>query len=66
MRDLTKREFRKKCSEYGFKPMGFLGYFDIGLGRLGGVSVHDSLTGSYRSQLAYLISKKAEYEREKH
>ena len=43
-----------------------LGYFDIGLGRLGGVSVHDSLTGSYRSQLAYLISKKAEYEREKH
>jgi|CXWL01.1.fsa_nt_gi hypothetical protein len=64
MRDLTKREFRKKCSEYGFKPMGFLGYFDLGLGRLGGVSVHNA-GSSYRAQLAYLIRMQAEGERRK-
>ena len=65
MRDLTKSVFRKKCSEYGFKPMGFLGYFDLGLGRLGGVSVHNA-GGSYRAQLAYLIRSRAEKERKKH
>ena len=66
MRDLTKKEFRKKCSGYGFKPMGFLGYFDLGLGRLGGVSVHNAVGGSYRAQLAYLIRSRVEGERKKH
>ena len=65
MRDFTKREFRKKCSEYGFKPMGFLGYFDLGLGRLGGVSIYNA-GSSHRAQLAYLIRSKAEGERKKH
>ena len=65
MRDLTKREFCRRCLKYGFKPMGFLGYFDLGLGRLGGVSVYNA-GGSYRAQLAYLIRSRAEKEREKH
>ena len=55
MRDITQDQFRAKCKEYGFTPIGFMGYY----------KVTESLNVSVlnagpkrRSQLAYLIQQR--------
>lgn len=53
-RDMTKKQFDDACNRRGFKPAGFMGYYDIGHGR----HVSALNAGSNRrNQLAYLIQE---------
>lgn len=64
MRDLTKSQYKAKLEKYGFKPTGFMGYYDLPI-PFNDTSVC-SLNGGdrYRSRLAYLLSKLAKREKE--
>lgn len=51
-RDMTKGQFREACKRHGFKPAGFMGYYELS----GGVSASLFNAGKRRrDQLAYLI-----------
>lgn len=60
-RDLTQAQFDKRCKEYGFKPIGFLGYYDISNGI--NISILNAGTNR-RNQLAYLMRQKDKHERQ--
>lgn len=54
-RDMTEAQFRAACKRHGFKPQGFLGYYN-----LPGTSTQVSVLNAgsnRRNQLAYLISE---------
>lgn len=60
-RDMTQKQFDDACNRRGFKPAGFMGYYDIGHGR----HVSALNAGSNRrNQLAYLIQESARAESE--
>lgn len=54
-RDMSAKQFAEACERRGFKPAGFMGYYDIGNGRH--VSVLNA-GHNRRNQLAYLIQNK--------
>ena len=59
-RDLTQAQLDKKCKQYGFKPTGFLSYYDVGYG----LHVCALNAGTRRrSQLAYLIEERNKAEK---
>jgi hypothetical protein len=56
-RDLTQRQFDKKCKEYGFEKQPFMGYYKLNIpGRNIQVSVLN-VEPRRRDQLAYLIAQ---------
>ena len=61
-KDMSKAQFATACKRYGFKPTGFLGYFDVGIA---GHNLHvcaDNAGPRYRDQLAYLIQEREKWE----
>lgn len=64
MRDMTKAQFAAALERHGMKPVGFMGYVELGIeGMRTSVSVHNAGTNR-RNQLAYLFECKARYEAE--
>lgn len=58
-RDMTRLQFHQACQRHGFKPSGFMGYFDLGLpGRRCSVSVLNAGGASRRARLAYLLRER--------
>jgi len=57
-RDMTKGQFLQACEKYGFKPLGFLGYYDTGEGHC--VSVLNA-GDRRRSRLAYLVVQRDQW-----
>jgi hypothetical protein len=57
-RDLSAAQFAAQCTKLGFKPQGFLGYYDLGLPKAQ-VCVSVLNAGNRRrDQLAYLLAKR--------
>jgi hypothetical protein len=58
-RDISLRRFRELCTHEGFRPEGFMGYYDLGIpGRKVAVTVLN--TGPRRrDQIAYLLRMRA-------
>ena len=59
-RDLTKAQFDAACQRNGFRAVGWLGYYDLGLS----VQVHCSILNAgsrRRDQIAYLISERGRW-----
>ena len=55
-RDITEAQFRAACKRHGFKSMGFMGYFELGLG--GAMASAWNAGPRRRDQLAYLIKQR--------
>lgn len=60
-RDMTKKQFDDACQRYGFKPRGFLGYYEIGHNY--SVSIWNAPEQTRRGQLAYLLKMRDAIER---
>jgi len=59
MKDLTHNQWNAALSRNGIRPVGFLGYYDIG----NGVSVSVLNAGQFatrRAKLAWLLRRQAE------
>lgn len=62
-RDMTNRAFDEACTRNEIKRVGFMGYYDIGLGI--SVSVLNiGINPSNRAKLAYLLKKQEELAKE--
>jgi hypothetical protein len=56
---MTRRQFQEACARNGFKPQGFLGYYDIG----GGCCVCSlNAGGNRRNRLAYLLREREQWQ----
>ena len=57
-RDLSYAQFKAQCARLGFKPQGFMGYYDLGIPGYTTCSSVFNAGDRRRDQLAYLIAQR--------
>lgn len=63
IRDMSKKQFEEALERNGFKREGFMGYVNLGIeGQHVAVSHHNA-GENRRAKLAYLLKKRAEFEK---
>jgi hypothetical protein len=64
IRDMSKKQFEEALARHGMKREGFMGYVNLGIEGQHVSASHHNAGKNRRAKLAYLLRKKAEFEKQ--